>query len=148
MLVAVELVKAGARRGEQNDVTMARSLAGSLYSGFQSSDTYDLGALRLRLDLRGGRSDGVDPLDPFFQQIVQHAVIAAFVFAAEDQVNASRERFQRLDGGVDVRCLGIVVVLDAADGRDIFQPMLHGFEGGDGAADLLRRDARQHSNAN
>ena len=42
---------------------------------------------------------------------IQHGVVAALVFAAEDQVNAAGERFERLDGGIDVRGLGVVVVL-------------------------------------
>ena len=46
-------------------------------------------AFDLRFDLVRGRADRVHALHPLAQQIVQHRVVAAFIFAAENQVNVA-----------------------------------------------------------
>ena len=84
--------------------------------------------MTLRFDLRRRRADRVDALHPLAQQIVEHGVVAAFVFAAENQVDVRGERFQRFDRRIDVGGFGVVVVVDAADGGDKFQPVLDRLE--------------------
>ena len=50
-------------------------------------------------------------------------------------MNAAGESGDGLGGGVDVGGLGVVVVLDAVEGGDVFQAMLDGLEVFDGCAD-------------
>ena len=101
----------------------------------------------LRLNLRGRCADGVDALHPLAQQIVEHGVVTAFVFPAEDQVDVRRERFQGLDRGIHVGGLGIVVILDAPQGGDILQTMLDCLEVVHGLADCSRRAAEERARA-
>src|SRR6267378_6564548 len=90
---------------------------------------HDLGGTGdLRFNLCGGRSNCVHTLDALPKQIVQHGVVAAFVLATENQVNIGREGLESLDGGVDIGSLRVVVVIDAGDLGDEFQPVLDGFE--------------------
>ena len=72
-------------------------------------------ALNVGFDFGGSGSDGVDALDAGAEETVQDGVVAALVFASENEVNVGRKRFERFDGGVDVGGFGIVVVIDAGD---------------------------------
>ncbi len=66
--------------------------------------------------------------------------------------NVRRERFQRLDGRVHVRRLGVIVVIHASEPGHELQPVLDGFEIPDGLANLFGlaadepadRNSRQH----
>ena len=71
------------------------------------------GSLSLRFDLLRRRPDRVDAFCARAQQRIEHCVITAFVFSAENNVQIRRERFERFDGGVNVCRFGIVVVGDA-----------------------------------
>src|SRR5260221_9836880 len=87
MLVALELIKAGASRGQKNHVTRDGSFARAPDGVFQSFRTFDFGsALNLRFDLAGRSADCVYALHPLPQQFKEHGVIASFIFAAENQV--------------------------------------------------------------
>ena len=56
-----------------------------------SAWTISAAPLNLRFDLRRGGADGVDALYALAQQVVEDGVVAAFVFAAENQVDVRRE---------------------------------------------------------
>ena len=128
MLVAFELIKAGAGRSQQDNVAgFGRGIR--LPDGIlQGLGVHHIGGFNLRFNLRRGRADRVDALHSLAQQVVQYRVVAALVLAAENQVEVCRERFQRLDGRVHVGGLGVVVVVDAADGRHKFQAMFDRLE--------------------
>ena len=102
----------------------------------------------MRLDFGGRRTDGVDGADPLAQQRREQRVVRAFVFAAQDEVNAGREGGDGLGGGIDVGGLGVVVVLDAVDRGHVLQAVLDGLELLDGAANCLGRHAGQTSGNN
>jgi len=99
------------------------------------------GALNLGFDFGGGGSNGVDALDAGAEEIVEDGIVAALVFAAENQVNVAGERFEGLDGGIDVGGFGIVVVIDAGDFGDEFEAVLYGLEISDSVANLFGRAA-------
>src|ERR1019366_6497782 len=98
----------GAGWSQQHNIARTGRFASPLDRGLQRPDARDLSSLRLRLDLGGGRTDGVHALHSLLEQRIQYAVVAAFVFAAKNEVNAAGKRLQRLNGGVDISSLGIV----------------------------------------
>ena len=57
----------------------------------------------------------------FAQRLLQHRVVAAFIFAAKNDQDSSRKCIQRLQRRVDIRRLGIVVVAHAVDFGDKFE---------------------------
>ncbi len=59
----------------------------------------------------------------------------------------AREGLDCLDGRINVRRLGVVVVLHAANGSDVLQSVLDGFEFLHGAPDSTRLRLHQHANA-
>src|SRR5208283_730271 len=123
--------------------------AGASDRVFQSLSVFDFGsALNLRFDLGGRGPYGVDALHSLPQQLVEHGVVAALIFAPKNQVNIRRERFQCLAGGVNVRGLGVVVVIHACDSGHEFQPVLDGFEIPDSLADLFGLAADKHADRN
>ena len=128
VLVVPELVETGAGRGQQHDVSGCGDRRGASQRGFKRLGVVDFHAFDLGLDLLRGRANGIDPLDPLPQQFVELRVVAVFVLAAQNQVDICRERFQGLDGRIDIGGLGVVVIFNAANGRDIFQPVLDRFE--------------------
>src|SRR5271165_2995921 len=133
VFVVAELVETGTGRSEQHDIARLGSLGRVLDSGFQSFGVIDFGASafrgdNLRFDLGGGGPDGVNALHALPEQIVQDGVVAAFVLATENEVDVGGERFDCLDGGVDIRCLGIVVIFHSANRTCVFQPVLDRFE--------------------
>ncbi len=86
MLIVLKLIEARASRSKQNNVpatadSLARRTAFSRVPACSISGR----ALNLRLDLRRRRTNRVHPFHPLPQQIVKHAVIAAFILAAENQ---------------------------------------------------------------
>ncbi len=90
MFVAFELVEAGAGRGKQHDFAGMSGGGGGadgFVEGFAGVECDD--AAQLRLDLGGGRADGVDGLDALAQQFEKLGVVGVLVFAAEDEVNAA-----------------------------------------------------------
>ena len=58
-------------------------------------------------------ADGVDALHALAKQRSQQSVVAAFVLASQDQVDACGKRLQRFDGGIHVGGLGVVVIIHA-----------------------------------
>src|SRR5215475_2770881 len=106
------------------------------------------GALDVRLDLVCCHPNRVNTLHPLAEQIIQHGVVAAFVLATENQVNICGKGLERLDGGVDIRGLRVVVVLDALDGGHVFQAMLDCLEAADSLPNLVGRHTQQNSGTN
>ena len=58
------------------------------------------------------------------QRFLQYGVIAAFVFPTQHDQDSSGKRVQRLQRGIDVGRLRIVVIAHAADFRDKLEAML------------------------
>ena len=59
-------------------------------------------SLDMRLNLLRGRADRIYRFDPFAQQIVEHGVVAALVFSAQNQMNIGRKRLDRLNRRIDI----------------------------------------------
>src|SRR5664280_1267426 len=97
VLVAVKLIEAGASWSQQHYIARTGRFTRALYCGLERPDACDLSPSRLRLDLGGGRTNGIDALHSLLEQRIQHTVIAAFVFAAKNEVNVAGKRLQRLD---------------------------------------------------
>ena len=98
-----ELVETGAGRSEENDFAGASGVGGGVdgfvegFAGVKGDDAAEVG-----LDFGSGGADGVDGTDAFAQQRGEEGVVRAFVFAAEDEVNAGREGGDCFGRGVDV----------------------------------------------
>src|SRR5258708_28109296 len=153
MLVALELIKAGASRGQKNHVTRDGSFARAAEWVFESSRMVDFGrALNLRRDLGGGGPYGVHALHPLSQQFMEHGIVASFIFAAENQVqvwrNVRRKGFQRLDRSVYVRRLGVVVVIHAREPGHELQSVLDSFKKPNRMPDLFGLAANEHADGN
>lgn len=146
MFEAVELVEGGAGGGEEDGVAGLGFGGGGLEGvaqGFGVADG-DVGWERggqLTLDLFGGGTDGVDGSGALAEEWGEGGIVAALVFAAEDEVDAAVEGEQGLLGGVDVGGLAVVVVINAADVADELQAVLDGLEGLHGLADGFGGDA-------
>ena len=92
VFVALELVEAGAGGSEQDDVSGFRGGCGAANGVVEGFGVEDFGrALDVGFDLGGGCADGVDALDAVAEQVVEDGVVAAFVLAAEDQVDVGGE---------------------------------------------------------
>src|ERR1017187_4242346 len=147
MFVADELIEAGTGGRQQYDVSRDCRFAGAAHCVVYRAGTDDMRSFYLGLNLLRGRADGVKPLHSLFQKGIERAVVAALVLAAENEVNSSGKRFQRLDGCIDIGRLGVVVVLNATNTRDIFQPVLDRFEIRNSTANVSRIDACEHARA-
>ena len=149
LFVVFKLVEAGAGRRQQHHIAGYR-LAGRLVDRrlerAGANDPGDSGDLAF--DLFRRRADGVNRLDPRPQQSIQLGVVGVLVFAAQDQVDISRKRGDRLGRGVDIGGLGIVVVVDAVNGGHELQPMLDRMERRDRARNDLGRYIRHAGRAN
>src|ERR1019366_7517396 len=147
MFVADELIEAGARGSQEHNVSRDCRFAGAAHCVVYRAGTDYLRSFYLGLNLLRGRADGVHPLDPLLQHGIEDGIVAALVLAAEDEVNSSGKRFQRLDGRIDVGGLGIVVILNAAHRGYVFQAMLDCLEVRNGTADVSGIDACEHARA-
>ena len=137
VFVALELVEAGAGRSEQDNVSRLRGGVGFADGVLERLGVNDFGTFDLRFDLGRRRSDRVDALHALFQQVIEHGVVAAFVFPAENEVDVRGKRFQRLDRGIYVGSFGVVVVIDASNRGNKLQPVLDGLKVAHGLADLV-----------
>src|SRR5208337_3318869 len=113
VLVALELIEAGAGWSQKNDIARRGGFTGAPDGVFQSFRMFHFGStLNLRFDLGGRGPYRVHALHSLPQQVAEHGVVAALILAAENQVqmrrNVRRERFQRLDRGVNVRGFRVV----------------------------------------
>src|SRR5580658_1906975 len=138
MFVALELIEAGAGRSKKDNVARRSRFAGASDSVFERFRMIDFSSTpNLRLDLGRRGSDGVHALHALPQQLIEHAVVAALIPAAENEVNIRRERFQRLDRRIHIRGLGVIVVINASDPPHELQPVLDGFESPNSMPDLF-----------
>ena len=139
LFVILKLIEAGAGGGEEDDIAGLGGGVGAAHGVVEGFGVDDVGgALDLGFDLGCGRANRVDALHARSQQVVHHRVGAAFIFSAQDEVNVFRKRLERFDGRVDVGGLGVVVVLDAIDRRNVLDAVLDRLEGRDRFADLFR----------
>src|SRR5258708_1791010 len=153
MLVALKLIKAGARRSKKNNVAHHGRFTRAPHRIFQGFRTFDFGsALNLRFDLAGRGADCVHALHPLPQQFMEHGVIAAFILAPKNQVqvwrNVRRKGFQRLDRSVYVRRLGGVVVIHAPEPGHELQSVLDSFKKPNRMPDLFGLAADEHADGN
>src|ERR1700678_1211190 len=112
LLIILKLIEAGARRRQQHHITRLRHgirLAESILQRLRMNDFYVPVFRRndLRLDLPRRRADRIYPLHSLPQQFVEHAVIAAFILTAENEVDVRGERLQRSEERIHVRSLRI-----------------------------------------
>ena len=144
MLEIVELVEAGAGRGEQDDVAGLGQGSGAGHGVGQGLDLFERKAVvELRGDLFAGGADQEHVPGARAQRLAQRAEVAALVLAAQDDDEVTGESINGLEGRVDVGGLGVVVVGDAADLGDEFQPVLDSLEAGHGGADFFRGHSQQ-----
>ena len=118
---------------------------------FQGFGVIDFGrSVNLRFDLGSRRADRVNALHALPQEIVEHGVVAALILATENQVqmNGGREGFERLNGGVDIRGLGVVLIIHVGNFGHEFEPVLDRFEIPHGLADLLGLASGEHTDSN
>ena len=98
----------------------------------------------MRSNLVCRRANQVGALYALAQQRIEHRVIAAFIFAAQNNVDVRRKRLQRFHRGINVGGFGIVIERNAVDGRDQFQPVLHSAKFFYRLPHLLRRASGNH----
>src|SRR5271156_3503861 len=138
LFIVLELIEAGAGRREQNDLARLRGVGGFGHRYVESAGVDDgRGALDVRDDFFGGGTNGVDGLYALLYERTHEAVVGVLVLAAKDEVNARGEGRDGLHGGVDVRGLRVVIVVDSVDGSDELKAVLDGAEGLDSAPDGL-----------
>ncbi len=101
----------------------------------------------MRLDLSGRCTDRINTLHPLPEQVVQHRVVAALVLAPENEVDVCRKGFERLNGGIDIGRLGIVVIVHAANRRYVLQSVLDRFEVANRIANPVRLTPQENSDA-
>src|SRR5258708_21632104 len=91
MLVILELVEAGARRREQNDISCARSLRRDLDGALESPCALNgHAAINLACDFVGGRADQQRQNRSLPQRLLQRRIVASLILAAENHQNATR----------------------------------------------------------
>src|ERR1700683_4458482 len=95
MLVIFELIEAGAGGSEQNYVAWLRRGVCLANGGLKSLGAHQFRSFNLRLDLRRCGPDCINTLHSLAQQLVEHAVVPAFVLAAENQMDVSGEPLGR-----------------------------------------------------
>src|ERR1044071_7937030 len=145
MLVIFKLIEAGARRRKQHHVARGGGFERLAHSTFQRARADDRrGILHVRGNLVRGGADQVNALHPLAQQWVQHCVVAAFIFAAQNDVDVRGKRLQRFHRGVNVGRFGVVIERDAVDGRHQFEPVFDGAKFFHRLTHLLRRAACNH----
>src|ERR1700744_1510463 len=129
MLVILELVETGTSGSEKDNVSGHGGCRGMLDGVFESLGMVDFGSgLYVGFDFGGGSTDGIHAFDAGAEQVVENSVIAALVFATQDEMNVGGEGCEGFDGGVDVGGLGVIVVIDAGDFGYEFEAVLDGFE--------------------
>src|SRR3954447_3896775 len=126
VLVVAKLTEAGTGRREQHSLTGARGCSGGVDGGIQRTRSLvsNLRHVERGRDRVRGLSDQIDARDRRGGDGVREGrEVGALQRSAEDQVDAARERGEALNGGVGVRRLGVVHVLDAAGARDGLEPV-------------------------
>ena len=92
MLIILELVEAGAGWGQEDNIAGLGRLCGALHGCIQSFGVDDFyGVSEFGIQSFRRRANGVNNLHSFPQQVVQNGIVAAFIFAAENQVNIGGE---------------------------------------------------------
>src|ERR1700746_418334 len=97
MLVILELVEAGARRREQNDVSCARGLRRNVDGALESPCALDgHAAINLAGDFVGGGANQQRQNGSLPQGFLQRRVVASLILTAENHQNSARKCVQRL----------------------------------------------------
>src|SRR5258708_4575793 len=113
MFEVLELIETCAGRSEQYDFTGFRLARGMLHGGFESPA---LNQRQTRAQWSGNlfrrRAEQQNAPSLLFQTIVKQSVIAVLVLAAQNDPQTAGKRVERLDGGIDIRRLRIVVIPD------------------------------------
>src|SRR5580700_1790467 len=91
LLIILELIEARTGRSQQHYISRLRHDVGPVHRILQGFRMYDLDTSNLRFDLGRRRADRVHALHPLPQQVVEHAIVAALVFAAKNQMDARRK---------------------------------------------------------
>ena len=127
VLIILELVETGAGGSEQDNIAgRAPSEACRTADSIVPDETTFFGPRICDSIFLCCGADRVHAFDPLTEQIVQDGVIAAFIFAAENQVDVAGKGFQRLDRGINVGGFGIVVEINAIARSPRIQAMLDG----------------------
>ena len=122
MFVILKLVKTCASWREENDVAALCGVRRNFYSALQRPRALDSDAVRdLVLDFLGSGTDEKGKNRFFAKRLLQHGVVAAFVLSAENDEDASGKCVKRLERGVDVGRLRVVVIEDAAQFGNKFE---------------------------
>src|SRR6202521_1321548 len=125
VFVVLKLIEAGACRGEEHHVAGPRCMRSNFHGALDRSGALDGHAAGdLFFNFFRSRADEQRKNSLLTQRSLQHGVIAAFVFPAQNDQNLSGKSIQGLQRGIDIRCLRIVVIAHASDLRNEFQTML------------------------
>src|SRR5208337_1186267 len=142
LLVILELVEAGAGRGQNHDISGLRGVRGDFHRAVQRGGAfYGHAAGDLLFNFVRSRANQERKNGFFSERLLQEGVVAALVFPAQNNQDAPEKSVQGLQGGVHVGGLRIVVVAHAGDFRNEFQPVLHARE----AANCLRNGGCIHT---
>src|SRR5258708_3311762 len=152
LLVVLELVEAGAGRGQEHQIAGPRRVRGNFHGALNRPSALDgHAASNLLFNFFGCRADQQGENGLFTQRPLQQRVIAAFVFPAKNDQDSPGKSIQGLQRGIDVGRFRIVVMPHAADFRDELEAMLdaceraHSFcdSGGTGPGEARRHYGRK-----
>src|SRR5260370_20995117 len=130
LFVVLELVEAGAGRGQKQSVAGACLVRGDFHGALNRPSALDgYAASNLFFNFVGCGADQQSENGLFTQRPLQQGVMAAFVLPAQNDQDSAGKSIQRLQGGINVGRLRIVVITDVADLRDDLEAMLDAREG-------------------
>jgi hypothetical protein len=134
VLEAGELIEAGTSGSQQDRVARpSRGVSSTQSAGeiatIVQGDGAGQGRLQVAADPGRGCANQQDRPGARPQQGSQRRVIAALVFATEDDPEAAGEGLERLDRRIDIGGLRVVEVVHTADATDEFKPVFDPGEG-------------------
>src|SRR5271155_2517103 len=129
VFVVFKLIQAGAGGREQNGVAGLGDLFGAVHGAFERFYKFQsYAAGDVAGDFVGGAANQQGANGTLAQLLAEGAVVAVFVFAAENDNYAAGEGFQGFQGGVHIGGFGVVVILNAGEFRHEFQAVIYSGE--------------------
>lgn len=149
MFVILKLVKTGASRSKENDVSRLGGVRGEFDGAFESDGALNGdSALNLAFDFFGGGTDEQCEDGFSLERFAERRVVAAFVLATEDDENFSRESGESFESGIHVGGFGVVEIADAVKFGDEFETMLDSGKSADGGGDFCGLGSGKASGSN
>ncbi len=144
LLVILKLVETGAGRGQKHDVARFGSLRAAISTARSRVPARSIATLPVICDSIFSAAAPIRRARIAFSRrgFLQDRVVAAFVFAAQNNQDAAGKSIECFQCRVHIGGLGIVEVAHAANLGYKFQPMLHALETANGLANGFRRQRR------